>query len=227
MLFRDGLTDFADTVRYPACGVVHVHVKMLLNSDALDYIIKPKVAKLPALHILCDTVLCLRYSHSFFSSQRRDLKGVARGQVEAPGHAQPSSLPPRPPRQHGRHSPPPSPPPVAPSPPPPSPPPMWCTDTCAVANNSACQDGGSGSLTARFGAQCSISTDCTDCGARYKYPPSSPPPSPSPPPPSQLPTAHGMQQFVWVFRQQRRVPGRWVWLAYGLVWHASAVRHRH
>jgi len=32
MLFRDGLTDFADTVRYPACGVVHVHVKMLLNS---------------------------------------------------------------------------------------------------------------------------------------------------------------------------------------------------
>jgi hypothetical protein len=37
---------------------------------------------------------------------------------------------------------------------------MWCTDTCAFANNSACQDGGSGSLTARFGAaaQCAIGT---------------------------------------------------------------------
>ena len=31
-LFRDRLTDFADTVRYPACGVVNVHVKMLLNT---------------------------------------------------------------------------------------------------------------------------------------------------------------------------------------------------
>jgi len=41
------------------------------------------------------------------------------------------------------------------------------------------------------------------------------------------PTTHGMQRFVWVFRQQRRVPGRWVWLAYGLVFHASAVRLWH
>jgi len=37
MLFRDGLTDFADTVRYPACGVVHVQgacenvVKLLMH----------------------------------------------------------------------------------------------------------------------------------------------------------------------------------------------------
>jgi hypothetical protein len=38
---------------------------------------------------------------------------------------------------------------------------------------------------------------------------------------------HGMQRFMWVFRQQRRVPGRGVWLAYGLVWHASAVRFGH
>ena len=38
---------------------------------------------------------------------------------------------------------------------------------------------------------------------------------------------HGMQRFVWVFRQQRRVPGRGVWLAYGLVWHAGTVRLWH
>ena len=41
------------------------------------------------------------------------------------------------------------------------------------------------------------------------------------------PPTHGMQRFVWVVRQQRRVPGRWIWLAHGLVWHASAVRVWH
>ena len=40
------------------------------------------------------------------------------------------------------------------------------------------------------------------------------------------PPTNEVRRDVCLF-QQRRVPGRWVWLAYGHVWHASAVRHRH
>ena len=40
------------------------------------------------------------------------------------------------------------------------------------------------------------------------------------------PPTNELRRDVCLF-QQRRVPGRWVWLAYGHVWHASAVRHRH
>ena len=38
---------------------------------------------------------------------------------------------------------------------------------------------------------------------------------------------HGMRRVVWVFRQQRRVPGRWAWLAYRPVRHAGTVRLWH
>jgi hypothetical protein len=94
-------------------------------------------------------------------------------------------------------------PPISPpaSPPPPSPPagPELCRDSCSLANNGRCEDGGytgtqkgtaadvngcSDSLTypnAPF--CCQVGTDCTDCGHRNR-PPSPPPPMAPPPPPS-------------------------------------------
>ena len=88
-----------------------------------------------------------------------------------------------------RHmSPPPS------SPPPPSPsPPKICENTCLspfgsgaqqqFVGNKHCQDGHAGAE----GAQCTLGTDCDDCGPRKYLPPSPPPPSPPPPPPSPPP----------------------------------------
>lgn len=97
----------------------------------------------------------------------------------------PPPLPPSPPPPHPSPTPPPKPPP-SPPPPPPSPPPplppalQVCSDTCQMLtstgvrilhNNGACEDGYQGSQS----SQCAAGTDCTDCGARYIYPP--PPPS--------------------------------------------------
>ena len=39
---------------------------------------------------------------------------------------------------------------------------MLCIDTCAYANDGACQDGGDGSVE----AFCDYGTDCADCGPR-------------------------------------------------------------
>ena len=84
---------------------------------------------------------------------------------------------------------------------------MWCFDTCAVANNGACQDGGPGSLYALYGtpAQCDPGTDCTDCGRRYMSPPSPPPLSAA-----NVTAAFAASHVVFQYLrscQQRRVSG--------------------
>ena len=85
----------------------------------------------------------------------------------------------------------PAPPPPPGSPPPPSPPeppmmPGTCENTCVMASDGLCSDGGLGSQTIAY---CVMGTDCADCGPRMMPPPPSPqPPSPvSPPPPSNPP----------------------------------------
>ena len=45
-----------------------------------------------------------------------------------------------------------------------------CAETCTVASNGVCNDGGPGS---EF-SQCSLGTDCIDCGPRIRPPPSPP-----------------------------------------------------
>ena len=45
-----------------------------------------------------------------------------------------------------------------------------CAETCTVASNGVCNDGGSGS---EF-SDCSLGTDCADCGPRIRRPPSPP-----------------------------------------------------
>ena len=58
-----------------------------------------------------------------------------------------------------------------------------CSNTCPARNNNECQDGGAGATE----SYCEHGTDCNDCGARFKSPPSSPPPPPPPSPPSAPP----------------------------------------
>ena len=45
---------------------------------------------------------------------------------------------------------------------------MLCVDTCGLASNGACQDGGEGSMFALYGTPqaCDYGTDCYDCGPR-------------------------------------------------------------
>ena len=71
---------------------------------------------------------------------------------------------------------------------------MNCNDDCVGNPNFAldgvCDDGGPNSVY----DNCALGTDCTDCGARFKFPPTPPPspptapppPPPTPPPPLQI-----------------------------------------
>ena len=88
----------------------------------------------------------------------------------APPSPPPPSAPPA--------DPPPSPPPPSPLPPPLAPAREKCEDTCTVPDqptgttrnlfrNGACEDGRENSQS----AECAEGTDCTDCGARYQFPP--------------------------------------------------------
>jgi hypothetical protein len=62
-----------------------------------------------------------------------------------------------------------------------------CTNTCNYSSDDECDDGGPGSDH----SECSLGTDCADCGGRGAAPPLSPPSSPPPPlsPPSSPPPA--------------------------------------
>ena len=46
----------------------------------------------------------------------------------------------------------------------PPPTPCQCLNTCALANNAVCQDGGPGSVD----SSCGMGTDCDDCGVRCR-----------------------------------------------------------
>jgi len=86
-------------------------------------------------------------------------------------------------------------PPSPPSPPPaPSFPPGTCSDDCHFSGDSDCDDGGAG---AEY-AECSLGSDCTDCGNRPDIDPAAPLPPPSDtdlspvrPPPSPSPSPFG------------------------------------
>lgn len=82
-------------------------------------------------------------------------------------------------------SPPPSPSPPSPSPPDPPIMPGMCENTCVMASDGLCSDGGPGTQTAVY---CVTGEDCADCGPRMMPPPPSPtPPNSSPPPPNPSP----------------------------------------
>jgi len=81
--------------------------------------------------------------------------------------------------------------PPAPPRPPPSPPASLgvCQNTCVFANDQVCDDGGPGAAY----TECTVGSDCADCGLRLDdSPPPSvlapPPPPPPPPSTSSLPT---------------------------------------
>eukprot|EP00900_Chrysochromulina_parva_P014535 jgi/Chrpa1/23082/Chrysochromulina_OHIO_Genome00023580-RA len=105
----------------------------------------------------------------------------------SPPPPSPSPPPPSPSPPPPLSPPPRAPPPSLPPPPPPpspSPPPLTdangcvCANTCQYARDNLCDD------TASYDT-CALGSDCADCGARCRPPPSPPkPPRPSPPPPS-------------------------------------------
>jgi hypothetical protein len=67
-----------------------------------------------------------------------------------------------------------------------------CTNTCEYASDGECDDGGPDALY----DDCSLGTDCADCGVRDLGSPSASSPPPSPPPPRPPPAGSGSGLFA-------------------------------